>query len=75
MGVDAMGLRLASRPATVRVEAVGLRRGACGRTTVGSDGADDSDIADDVVSEGGGERERGKGGSGRSMRMRGERRF
>ena len=39
MGVDAIGLRLASRPATER-PAAGLRNGAAGgRTTVGSDGA------------------------------------
>lgn len=51
MGVDVMGLRLARRPATVRVEAVALRIGG-GRATVGSDGAGDSDIVDDDEDEG-----------------------
>lgn len=48
MGVDAMVLRLARRPATVREEAGGLRIGAAGgRATAASGGADDSDIVVD----------------------------
>lgn len=43
IGVAAMGLRLARRPATVREDAVALRIGG-GRATVGSDGAGESDI-------------------------------
>ena len=53
-----MGLRLARRLATVRVEAVELRKGTLGRVTVGSGGAGDSDIVegsdeDDEKSSGG----------------------
>lgn len=62
MGVDAIGLRLARRPATVRVEAWGLRKVGCGRATVGSDGACESDIVGDNGHDG----SDGKGEEGES---------
>ena len=50
MGVEAMGLRLARRPATVREDAGGLRIG--GRARAASGGAGESDIAVDDEGEG-----------------------
>ena len=48
MGVDAIGLRLARRPATEREEAGALRMGAAwGRARVASGGAGESDIVVD----------------------------
>ena len=67
MGVDAMGLRLARRPATVRVGAVVLRAAVCGRVTVGSGGGGGCDIVGVDEGEGGGGC-RGGGGMGGSMR-------
>jgi hypothetical protein len=67
IGVDAIGWRLARRPATDREEAVGLRiEVAGGRTTVGSDGAGDSGIVTDNENDSmswDGERRDGIGGS------------
>lgn len=62
MGVDAMVLRLARRPATVRVEAVLLRGAAWGRETVGSDGGGGCDIGGDEEDKVGGGMEGGRNG-------------
>lgn len=55
IGVDAIGLRLARRPATLREEAAGLRIEAAGGRARASGGAGESDIAVDVDDGDGGE--------------------